>query len=147
MQVSENPLVQGAVLDVVTGGIGGKLLGRLFSSSKKVFNAEAFADEIVALNKATDGGGVLLNGSPSSAINSAMYYETAAEQGASIFKSISNGHMFMNGNKRTAVAAFESFAKQHGIKTVSKQQMMNASTQVATGKVTDVSQIAKMLTK
>ncbi|WP_312177491.1 RHS repeat-associated core domain-containing protein, partial [Chryseobacterium sp.] len=147
MQVSENPLVQGAVLDVVTGGIGGKLLGRLFSSSKKVFNAEAFADEIVALNKATDGGGALLNGSPSSAINSAMYYETAAEQGASIFKSISNGHMFMNGNKRTAVATFESFAKQHGIKTVSKQQMMNVSTQVATGKVTDVSQIAKMLTK
>lgn len=76
-----------------------------------------------------------------------MYYETAAEQGASIFRSISRGHMFMNGNKRTAVAAFQSFAKQHGLTTVSQQQMMNVATQVATGKVTDVSQIAKMLIK
>jgi len=38
-----------------------------------------------------------------------MYYETAAEQGASIFRSISGGHIFMNGNNRTAVAAFQSF--------------------------------------
>lgn len=52
-----------------------------------------------------------------------MYYETAAEQGASIFRSISGGHMFMNGNKRTAVAAFQSFAGQHGLKTVSQQQI------------------------
>lgn len=76
-----------------------------------------------------------------------MYYEIAAEQGASIFRSISGGHMFINGNKRTAVAAFQSFARQHGLKTVSHQQMMNVATQVATGKVTDVSQIAKMLIK
>ncbi|TAF34699.1 MAG: type II toxin-antitoxin system death-on-curing family toxin [Cytophagales bacterium] len=115
--------------------------------AKGGFNATSFADEIVTLNKATDGGGILLNGTPSSAINSAMYYETAAEQGASIFRSISGGHMFMNGNKRTAVAAFQSFANQHGLKTVSQQQMMNVATQVATGKVTDVSQISKMLIK
>ncbi|WP_342333047.1 hypothetical protein [Pedobacter sp. FW305-3-2-15-E-R2A2] len=72
-----------------------------------------------------------------------MYYETAAEQGASIFRSISGRHMFSNGNKRTAVAAFQSFAKQFGLKTVNQNQMMN----VATGDVSEVSQIVKMLIK
>lgn len=115
--------------------------------AKKTFDISAFADEIVAINKATDGGGVLLNGTPSSAIFSAMYYEDVAEQGAAIFRSISGGHMFVNGNKRTAVAAFKSFAKQNGLNTVSEKQMMNIATQVATGEVTEVSQIAKMLTK
>ena len=32
--VSENPLVQGAVVDAVTGGIGSKLLGKLFPAVK-----------------------------------------------------------------------------------------------------------------
>ena len=114
-------------------------------NASKTFNAVSFADEIVALNKATDGGGALLNGTPSSAINTAMYYETAAEQGASIFKSIAYNHMFLNGNKRTAVAAFESFASQHGLKTVSHQQMMDIATKVATGQVKDVTQITKLL--
>jgi len=34
MQVSENPLVQGAVIDAVTGGIGAKLVGKLFPTAK-----------------------------------------------------------------------------------------------------------------
>ena len=55
--------------------------------------------------------------------------------------------MFINGNKRTAVAAFQAFARQHGLKTVGQQQMMNVATKVSTGQVTDVSQIAKMLIK
>ena len=55
--------------------------------------------------------------------------------------------MFINCNKRTTVAAFQSFAKQHGLTAVSQQKMMNVATQVATGKITDVSQIARMLIK
>ncbi|WP_118973851.1 Fic family protein [Taibaiella koreensis] len=111
------------------------------------FDASSFADEIIAFNKTTDGGGHLISGTPSSAIDSAMYYETAPEQGAAIFRSISRNHMFMNGNKRTAVAAFQSFAKQHGLNTVGQEQMMDIATQVINDKVTDVSQIAKMLIK
>ncbi|WHT39831.1 RHS repeat-associated core domain-containing protein [Myroides sp. mNGS23_01] len=125
-------------------------LFNIFSKSKDAkieFNASSFADEIVRINKTTDGGGVLLNGTPSSAVNSAMYYDTTAEQGASIFRSISGGHMFMNGNKRTAVATFNLFAKQNGLRTVSQRQIRNVATKVATGKVSDVSQIAKKLTK
>ena len=123
----------------------GKGIGAL--AGKGGFNSTAFADEIMALNKTTDGGGALLNGTPASAINSAMYYETAAEQGTSIFRSISGGHMFMNGNKRTAVATLQLFAKQNGLKTVSNAQLMNIATKVATGQVKDISQIAKMLIK
>ncbi len=117
----------------------------VLGDAKWAFSLKSFADDIFKFNKATDGGGVLLNGNPASAIHLAIYYETTAQQGASIFRSISHGHMFMNGNKRTAVAALQAFARQHELKTVSQQQMMNVVVKVSTGQVTDVSQIAKML--
>ncbi|WP_157837483.1 hypothetical protein [Chryseobacterium sp. P1-3] len=53
----------------------------------------------------------------------------------------------MDGNKRTAVAVFEKLAKEAGIETVSRKDMLNVATQVAEGKVTDVSEIARLLTK
>ena len=136
----------GALAGGVIGKVAGKGFGMLFSKSK-AFNPTSFADEIVSINAGTEGGGVLLNGSPSSAINSAMYYDTAAEQGASIFRSISHGHMFVDGNKRTAVQAFMYFAKQNGLKTVPVQQIYNIANKVATGQITEVSQISKMLVK
>ncbi|ALR31279.1 hypothetical protein ATE47_12430 [Chryseobacterium sp. IHB B 17019] len=115
--------------------------------ARKGNGLQTLADDMVAINKTTDGGGVLLNSTPTTAISSAMYYETAAEQSASIFKSIAHGHMFENGNKRTAVAIFEKLAKEAGIQTVSRQEMLDVATQVAKGKMTDVSEIAKSLTK
>ncbi len=136
----------GALAGGVIGKVAGKGFGMLFSKSK-AFNPTSFADEIISINAGTEGGGVLLNGSPSSAINSAMYYDTAAEQGASIFRSISHGHMFVDGNKRTAVQAFMYFAKQNGLKTVPVQQIYNIANKVATGQITEVSQISKMLVK
>jgi prophage maintenance system killer protein len=56
-------------------------------------------------------------------------------------------NMFENGNKRTAVAIFEKLAQESGIQTVSREEMLNVATQVAKGKLTDVSEIAKLLTK
>ncbi|MDV7699527.1 DUF6443 domain-containing protein [Chryseobacterium soli] len=108
---------------------------------------DSLLEKIVSINRATEGGGVLLNGTPSSAVNSAMYYETAAEQGASIFRSISGGHMFMDGNKRTAVEVFKYFAEKNGLNTVSHAEMMNISNQVATGQLSDIYQISRMLIK
>ncbi len=106
-----------------------------------------FADEITALNKATDGGGKLMgNTSPLTALQSASYYDNAAEQGAAIFQSISHGHMFVNGNKRTAVNAFKSFAKKAGLNiNHTDDQLMDIATRVATGELSDVSEIAKAL--
>jgi prophage maintenance system killer protein len=64
-----------------------------------------------------------------------------------IYCPIAGSHMFANGNKRTAVAAFKSFATQIGFKTVSHNRMMDIATKVATNKITDVSEIAKKLVK
>jgi len=136
----------GALAGGVIGKVAGKGFGMLFSKSK-AFNPTSFADEIIAINAKTEGGGVILSTSPSSAINSAMYYDTAAEQGSSVFRSIISNHMFQDGNKRTAVQAFMYFAKQNGLKTVSVQQIYNVANKVATGQVSEVSQIAKMLTR
>ena len=137
--------------DIISLLQGGFLLRKSIinvgNTTVKEFNLAAYADDIVKINRTTDGGGVLYNGTPSSAINSALYYETAAEQGASIFRSIAHGHMFFNGNKRTAIEAFKIYANHHGLKTVSQKQMLNVATEVAQGNITDVSQIAKMLTK
>lgn len=132
-------IVTGIVTLVETGGI---------LTTKKAFNIESFADEIINLNKKTEGAGVILgNGSPSSIVNSAMYYETPADQGSAIFRSIINNHLFVDGNKRTAVMAFQSFAKQFGLKTVSQEEMLNAALQVADKKIDDVSEISKLLIK
>jgi RHS repeat-associated protein len=111
------------------------------------FNPSSFADDILKLNKATEGGGVLLSGTPSSAINSAMYYTAPAEQGASIFRSIISNHMFIDGNKRTAVAAFKAFAKIHNLPMVSEEQLIKVANQVATGQVSEISEIAQLLIK
>ena len=136
-----------ALVSWVFKGLRALWLARGANYFDDIANIGNFADEIIRLNKATDGGGVLLNGNPTSAINSALYYGSAAEQGASIFRSISHGHMFMNGNKRTAVSAFQAFAKYNGLKTVSQQQMLNIANQVSKGVITDVSEIARMLIK
>lgn len=114
------------------------------AATNREIDITAFAEEIISINKATEGGGVLLNSNPATAISSAMYYEKTAEQGAAIFSSISNGHMFLDGNKRTAIATFVSFAEKMGLKTVSVQKI---ATQVAERKITNVSKIAKKLTK
>jgi death-on-curing protein len=63
-------------------------------------------------------------------------------------KSISRGHMFNNGNKRTSVDFFLEFARQNGIKiNLSTNELLDISTKVATGEIDDVTEIAKYLTK
>ncbi|KAA2238879.1 hypothetical protein F0L74_21945 [Chitinophaga agrisoli] len=125
--------------------LGVTFMGRLGAEAS--FDATEFATEVISFNKTTEGAGRFYNGDLSTAIHTAMYYETPAEQGAAIFRSISHGHMFENGNKRTAVFAFKLFAKQHGLSTIGELDMLNVATQVAEGNITDVSQIASILVK
>jgi death-on-curing family protein len=108
--------------------------------------AQRFADEIVDINRATQGGGVLLSGSPSSAINTALYYDDVLEQGASVFKTIIKNHMFADGNKRTAVNMMKSFMNKAGV-TVNKTdgELLDIATQVATNAIDDVSVIASKI--
>jgi len=106
------------------------------------------ADDIINLNKQTEGGGVILSGSPKSALNTASYYATVPEQGASIFKTIIKNHMFADGNKRTAVEAFKLFCSRSGIKnSLTDLELLKVASDVATGKLDDVLEISKVLIK
>lgn len=110
--------------------------------------AAQFADEIIEINKATQGGGVLFSGTPSSAINTGLYYATVPEQGASIFKTIIKNHMFADGNKRTAVNMFKSFCNKSGIKTsLTDGQLLDIATQVEADVFVDVLEISQQLVK
>ncbi|MCH6257920.1 FG-GAP-like repeat-containing protein [Puniceicoccaceae bacterium K14] len=124
-------------------------VSKVADSSKVFVNAAEFADDVMAFNRGTNGKGVLKGSSnPMTALQSASYYDDVAQQGASIFKSISHGHMFLNGNKRTAVYAFQQFANNSGL-TINHSygDLMDIATQVATGDLSDVADIAKALTR
>ncbi len=111
-------------------------------------NIKAFAAEIIAFNKQTEGKGNILSGSPSSAINTALYYDDVLEQGASIFKTIVKNHMFYDGNKRTAASTIISFMKKAGIPiNKSDRKIFKLAKKVATDQVVEVSEIANKLIK
>ena len=55
-------------------------------------------------------------GSISSAVNSASRYENVTDQGSAIFNSITTGHIFGDGVKRTATEFITDFAKQNDLK-------------------------------
>jgi len=108
----------------------------------------AFAAEILAYNKETEGGGRILSGRPSSAINTALYYDDVLEQGASIFKTIIKNHMFYDGNKRTAMNTIKSFMKKAGIPiNKTDKKIFKLAKKVATDQVIEVSDIANKLIK
>ncbi|WP_223810846.1 RHS repeat-associated core domain-containing protein [Paenimyroides baculatum] len=81
-----------------------KYLSSFFGRAKGI-NPGSFSDEIISINKKF-ADGTLLNSTPSSAVNTALYYDNVVDQGASIFRSIAHGHMFGNGNERTAVEVY-----------------------------------------
>ena len=80
-------------------------------AAKTAENVSKLEKLIINANELTEGKGALsgLGTSPASAINSAIYHSTTAEQGAAIFRSIAKGHMFRDGNKRTAVTFWKEF--------------------------------------
>ncbi|GAB5403269.1 MAG: hypothetical protein Aurels2KO_15000 [Aureliella sp.] len=82
--------------------------------------AASFADEIVNINKATDGAGELMLGkSPLSALQSASYYDGAA---------------------------LRAFAESGGLKiTKSHDELMDVATRVATGELSDIADIVRAL--
>ena len=111
-------------------------------------NIKAFAKEILAFNEQTEGGGKILSGSPSSAINTALYYDDVLEQGASIFKTIIKNHMFYDGNKRTATETIISFMNKAGIPiNKSQKKIFKLAKKVAKDEVVEVSEIAFKLIK
>ena len=133
---------------IARGDDVGRFVGILADSVEFLNNpaaANAFADEIMDINRRFSDG-ILLNGSPATAINSALYHENVVHQACAIFKSISRGHMFSNGNKRTAVEMFKSFANKSGIEVnLTDNELLDIATKVATGEIDDVFKIGMEL--
>lgn len=96
----------------------------------------ARADEAGALikdinNKYNPGAEELNGGALSSAISSASRYENVTDQGSAIFNSIV-GHMFYNGNKRTATEFITAFAKSNNLKfNLTTEDLQKLTTKMA----------------
>ncbi|MEE4160831.1 hypothetical protein V2I75_26440 [Pseudomonas viridiflava] len=73
------------------------------------------AEQIFDINKATSGEGVELTGAVSTVLTNMYYRDGFSEQAATIIRDIAGSHLFKDGNKRTAQAVVEAFAKQNGI--------------------------------
>jgi death-on-curing family protein len=127
------------------GAGGGASAGEMLLSDLNPEQVDELANEILELNKATEGGGTLLSGAPASALNTASYYTLAEDQAASVFRTIISNHMFADGNKRTAVMAVELLAQKMGLKLVSQEQLLNVAGKVANGLLEDVEEISKQI--
>lgn len=81
-------------------------------------------------------------------VASAAYYSAPVEQGAAIFRGTIKNHLFIDGNHRTAIAAYRSFAKKTGMKVnLTDNPMMDVAKQVSRGLLSEVSAIGTALSK
>ncbi|WP_152425893.1 RHS repeat-associated core domain-containing protein [Paenibacillus shenyangensis] len=103
------------------------------------------SDEIISINKVF-GGSIEMNGTVSSLLNGATRFDGFWGKTAYITRGIAGGHLFDNGNKRTALAVIEELIKRNNISTgVSKNKMEDIIYQISTGKIKEVSDIEKAL--
>src|SRR5258706_9810774 len=72
------------------------------------------ADEIRALNQSF-GGTHEMNSTVEAVYESALYVQSFWEKVATVVRSIAGGHLFDNGNKRTALAAVKLFQNRNNI--------------------------------
>ncbi|MBP0949419.1 hypothetical protein V2K62_26095 [Pseudomonas alliivorans] len=62
-----------------------------------------------------------------------------------MIRDIAGGHLFDNGNRRTAVEVVEQLIIKNGVDGPPKQIIWNVVDKVATGKLTNVQDISKAL--
>ena len=103
------------------------------------------ADELRAINRSF-GGTKQLNSTVESVFQSALYLPSFWEQVATVVRSVAGGHLFDNGNKRTAFEAVKLFRKRNQIFTgTADHQVRETVRLVATHILSDVQHIAKSL--
>ncbi|MCF6252011.1 MAG: RHS domain-containing protein [Methylococcaceae bacterium] len=99
---------------------------------------------ITAINKSIGGladGSPILGKDVSTVLANAAYHEGDVNKAASVIRDIAGGHLFKDGNKRTAQALIESL----NLKGVSSNQIRNAIDGTANGTLKNVDDIAKAL--
>lgn len=101
------------------------------------------ADEISALNR-TFGNGVAYR-EVNTVLANASRYDGFYNKSASVIRDIAGGHLFENGNKRTAVAAVEMLISRNGVNGPPQALIWNVVDRVATGELKDVRAISKAL--
>ena len=103
------------------------------------------ADEIRSINKSF-GGTVELNSTAETTLANAQNYNGFWNKAAVQVRDIAGGHMFDNGNKRTAQAVVETLMERNNIVTgVSSGEMRGVISQFAEGELRDIPSIASTL--
>jgi filamentous hemagglutinin len=138
----------GAVDDVALPGLGstpGLLSSPSIPSGAGLggFKFGLSAGEINAINSKFDGS--ISFRSVDTAIANASNYDGFFNKAGSIIRDIAGGHLFDNGNKRTAVEVVERLIIRNGVDGPPKQVIWNVVDKVATGKLTDVKDISNAL--
>ena len=90
--------------------------------------------DLVSINKSLGETGEAKD--PSQGVGSALasyhYYDTVEEQILSIALSICNGHLFVNGNKRTALTLIRVLARHYGLTMQPDSKQFKAIIELAT---------------
>lgn len=103
------------------------------------------ADELRALNRSF-GGAKQMNSTVEAVFQSALYVPSFWEKVSIVVRSIAGGHLFDNGNKRTAFEAVKLFRNRNHIFTGTPDPQLRETVRlVATHILTDIPQIARSL--
>jgi len=102
------------------------------------------AEDIIAINMKYSNGLAFSGKDVYTAIVNASYREGSLNQAASLIRDIAGGHLFENGNKRTAQELVETLFKQNGI-SVSSSKLRTIIDQVGSGTLRSVEDISSAL--
>jgi prophage maintenance system killer protein len=103
------------------------------------------SDEIRQLNRGF-GGTIEMNGNVDTVFTSANYTKSFWQRVAVVVRSIAGGHLFDNGNKRTAFEAVKLFKSRNHIVTGTNDTLLRETVRlVAIHQLTDIDEIAKSL--
>ncbi|MBU3059585.1 hypothetical protein, partial [Pseudomonas indica] len=138
----------GAVVDDLivgkpSGGSTSSVLPASNNSGVGGFKVGLGADDIVSIN--SKFGGSISFREVDTVIANAANYDGFYNKAASMIRDIAGGHLFDNGNKRTAVEVVEQLIVRNGVDGPPKQVIWNVVDKVSTGKLNSVQDISKAL--
>ncbi|WP_213457195.1 polymorphic toxin-type HINT domain-containing protein [Rhizomonospora bruguierae] len=109
------------------------------------FKAGMGSDEVTAINRSF-GGQTLLNGSFENTMINASRYNSFYDKSAVVIRDIAGGHMFDNGNKRTAQAVVEQLMQRNRvISGPTSTELRGVIDKVGKGQLTSVDDISAAL--
>ncbi|WP_369935200.1 hemagglutinin repeat-containing protein [Xanthomonas tesorieronis] len=113
------------------------------ASSSGGFKVGINADEIASINSSF--GGTISFREVDTVLANSSNYDGFYNKVGSIIRDIAGGHLFDNGNKRTAVEVAEQLIVRNGVDGPPQEVIWSVVDKVATGELTKVEDIAKAL--